>query len=321
MKKLIFLLTTTLLLISSDLFAWEATLDTGYYSRLFNQKDQLGATRPKQDIKFDFTNGLALNGNILFGAKSFSFGPELSLNYGWTNVADLQTQTAALSLISQYSYGSLNFGVKAGVNTSILTQDYMDKIDADTGFIFGFKASADLFDQQRFFFEPQLLLTPSTLSKSDLVPSFSFVIGVQKIFKPRIEQPKIIEKPYVAPMPLPKEETPVSLPEKATVVEQKKPEPVKLPEPPTPTQVEKPKPLTLNFIGNEVDTTSTLLQAVLAAYNKSPSIVVISHKTESKNRANSVAIYFKKNGVKPEDVKLKAGLKDNSIKISVMSKK
>lgn len=324
MKKLIFLVTTVLLLISSNLLAWEATLDAGYFGRLFNQKDQLGATRPRQETKIDFTNGLALNGNVLFSAKSFSFGPELSLNYGWANTTDLQVQNTALSLLSQYSYGSLNFGLKTGVSTSILTQDYMDKIDADTGFIFGFKASADILDQQRFFFEPQLFLTPSTDPKSSLVPSFSFVIGVQKIFKPKVELPKPVEKPYVAPpalIALPKEITPVSLPEKPTVVEEKKPEPVKLPEPPTPTQIEKPKPLVLNFIGNEVDPASTLLEAVIKAYNKAPSIVVISHKVESTNRANSVANHFKKSGIKPEHIKLKSGLKDKSIKISVIPKK
>jgi len=325
MKKLIFLVTTALLLISTNALAWETTLDAGYYGRLFNQKDQLGATRPRQETKIDFTSGLALDSNILFSAKSFSFGPELSINYGWVSGTDLQVQTAALSLLSQYSHGSLNFGLKAGASTNILTQDYMDKIDADTGFIFGFKASADILDQQRFFFEPQLSLTPSTDPKSPLVPSFSFVFGVQKIFKPKAEPPKHVEKPYVAPPPAPiappKEITPVSLPEAPTVVEEKKPEPVKLPEPPTPTQIEKPKPLVLNFIGNEVDPASTLLEAVIKAYNKAPSIVLISHKVESTNRANSVASHFKKNGIKPEHIKLKSGLKDKSIKISVVPKK
>jgi len=331
MKKLVFLLSAFLLLISSNVFAWEATFDLGYYGRLFNQKDELGATRPKQDTKFNFTNGLALNGNFLFGAKSFSFGPELTLNYGFTDTSSLQTQAVALSLASQYNYGSLNFGAKAGVVSNILTQDYMNKIDADTGFIFGFKGSADIFEGQQFFFEPQLFLSPSTMKEGSFVPSFAFVIGVQKRIKPtqpkpveqpKVETPKPVEKPVVvppAPVVLPKEPTPV-------VVEQKKPEPikppepVKLPEPPTPIQVEKPKPLTLNFIGNEVDPSSTLLEAVLKACNNKPSVIIIAHRVQSKNRANSVAEYFKKNGVKPEDIQLKSDLKDNSIKISVKNK-
>lgn len=323
MKKLIFLLTIVSILVSNSLYAWEATFDAGYYGRLFDQKDQLGATRPKQDIKFNFTNGLALNGNILFGVKSFSFGPELSLNYGLTNTESLQTQAISLSLMSQYNHGSLNFGLKTGVTTNILTQDYMDKLDADTGFIFGFKASADIFEGQRFFFEPQLFLSPTT--ELSFAPSFAFVIGIQKIIKPETVKPVAIV--------LPKEETPVKLAEPATpvqepvivlepvVVKQKIPEPVVLPEAPTPTQIEKPKPLTLNFIGNEVDPASTLLGAVIKAYNKSPSIILILHKKESKNRANSVATYFKKNGVNTGDIQIKAGLKDNSIKISVVNKK
>ena len=319
MKKLVFLLSAFLLLISSNVFAWEATFDLGYYGRLFNQKDELGATRPKQDTKFNFTNGLALNGNFLFGAKSFSFGPELTLNYGFTDTSSLQTQAIALSLASQYNYGSLNFGAKAGVVSNILTQDYMNKLDADTGFIFGFKGSADIFEGQQFFFEPQLFLSPSTMKEGSFVPSFAFVVGVQKRIKPtqpKVETPKPVEKPVVvppAPVVLPKEPTPA-------VVEQKKPEPVKLPEPPTPTQVEKPQPLTLNFIGNEVDPASTLLEAVLKAYNNKPSIIIIAHRIQSKNRANSVAEHFKKNGVKPEDIQLKSDLKDNSIKISVKNK-
>lgn len=320
MKKLVFLVSAFLLLITSNVFAWEATFDLGYYGRLFNQKDELGATRPKQDTKFNFTNGLALNGNFLFGAKSFSFGPELSLNYGLTDTSSLQTQMVALSLASQYNYGSLNFGAKAGVATNILTEGFMDKLDADTGFVFGFKGSADIFEGQQFFFEPQLFLSPSTMSEGSFVPSFALVIGIQKRIKPTpvkvVEQPKPIEKPVVVPpvpVVLPKEPTPV-------VVEEKKPEPIKLPEPPTPTQAEKPKPLTLNFIGNEVDPASTLLEAVLKAYNSKPSVIVISHKKESKNRANSVAEHFKKNGVKAEDIKLKLGSYENSIKISVRNK-
>lgn len=330
MKKFVFLVFTFLLLISSNVSAWEATFDLGYYGRLFNQKDELGATRPKQDTKFNFTNGLALNGNLLFGAKSFSFGPELSFNYGLTDTRSLQTQAVALSLATQYNYGPLNFGAKAGVVSNILTEDFMDKLDADTGFIFGFKGSADIFEGQQFFFEPQLFLSPSTMSEGSFIPSFAFVIGVQKrikptqpvVEKPKVEQPKPVEKPFVvppAPVVLPKEPTPV-------VVEEKKPEPikppepVKLPEPAKPILPEIPKPLTLNFNGNEVDPASTLLEAVLKAYNSKPSVIVIAHKKESKKRANSVAEHFKKNGVKPEDIQLKPGPYENSIKISVRNK-
>ena len=71
MKKIIFLLVTILLLISNNLLAWEATFDAGYYGRLYNKKDELGAVRPRQDTRFNFTNGLALNGNLLFNEEVF----------------------------------------------------------------------------------------------------------------------------------------------------------------------------------------------------------------------------------------------------------
>lgn len=322
MKKLIFLITIFLLLISNNISAWEATFDAGYYGRLFNQKDQLGATKPKQDTKFNFTNGLALNGNLLFGARSFSFGPELSFNYGLTDTKSLQTQAVALSLMSQYNHGPLNFGLKTGVVTNILTEDFMDKIDADTGFIFSFKGSADIFEGQQFFFEPQLFLSPSTVSAGSFVPSFAFAIGVQKTIKSapvRIEQPKQAEKPIVvspAPVVLPKEPTPV-------MVEERKPEPIKLPEPVTPTQVEKPKPLVLKFNENNLSEESTgFLENVIKIHNSVLSIIKINYSSGKNAKKKSEVLYnwFVEHGVKKEEVQTIPGLKGKEIKLEVTPK-
>ena len=327
MKKFVFLVFTFLLLISSNVSAWEATFDLGYYGRLFNQKDELGATRPKQDTKFNFTNGLALNGNLLFGAKSFSFGPELSFNYGLTDTRSLQTQAVALSLATQYNYGPLNFGLKTGVVSNILTEDFMDKLDADTGFIFGFKGSADIFEGQQFFFEPQLFLSPSTMSEGSFVPSFALVIGIQKrikptqpaVEKPKVEQPKPVEKPVVvppAPVILPKEPTPV-------VVEEKKSEPIKLPEPVTPTQVEKPKQLVLKFNENNLsEESSGFLENVIKIHNSVLSIIKINYSSGKNAKKKSEVLYnwFVEHGVKKEEVQTIPGLKGKEIKLEVTPK-
>lgn len=330
MKKIIFLISAFLLLFSNNSSAWEATFDAGYYGRLFNQRDQLGATSSKENTRFNFSSGLALNGNYLFGAKSFSFGPELTLNYGWTDTSSLQTQAAALSLLSQYSYGSLNFGFKTGVTTNILTEDYMNKIDADTGLIFGFKASADIFEGQRFFFEPQLYLSPSTTSEWSLVPSYALVIGLQKVVKPRV-----VVKTTVVSIVLPREVTPVKLPESATttiepviklepiVVKQKTPEPVVLPEPSTPTQVEKPKPLILKFDGNNLSPESNgFLENVLKIHNNSPSIIKIHYSNGKNAKKKSEILYnwFVEHGAKKEETQTVSGLKGKEIKLEVAPK-
>lgn len=334
MKKLLILL---LLFVPRITDAWESTIGIGAYARRFNEKDQLGALSKDEGLKPESSAGLALNGSFLFSVSpAISFGPDLSLTYSWLSAPqqnNLQTQSFIAAGNLQYSDNGFSLALKPGFIINSLTTENDVKIDFDTGFITSIKVGSEVFDFARFYFEPQLIITPSTEAKNVFVNSFALVIGVEKVFssKKKIEIVKVVEV-VVEP---PKEITPAKLPEIITpvaappviivtpiVVElPKEITPVKLPEPPTPAQpAEKPKPLTLNFIGNEVDSSSTLLEAVVKAYKQTPSIVLITHKPEAKNKVKSVVEFLNKNGVTTQDIKIESDSKDKSIKLSVKKK-
>lgn len=329
MKKL--LLTLFLLLLSNTANAWEATLGLGGYGRIFDEKDQLGAVSKHESLIPEFSGGLALNGSFLFDASpSFRIGPDLMLGYGWLSAqvnerfgTSLQNQTIITSLNVQYQIYDFRVSVKPGFVVNTLTAGYTDKIDSDTGFSSSLRFSTDLFSSARFFFEPQVLFSPSVESKNSFVPLYSLTLGFEKIFSSKKVAAPVVEKPV--------EVKPVKPPEKATSTKASEPvsEPVKLPIQPTPTgspeitKTEQKQPSTLKFKENTVDEGSSgFLNKLLAAHKTFSSVIKIYHSEDknSKTKAENLLSWFIERGVKRDEIFLSSTLENKGIKIEIIKK-
>jgi hypothetical protein len=331
MKKL--LLTLFLLLLSNTANAWEATVGLGGYGRIFDEKDQLGAVSKHESLIPEFSGGLALNGSFLFDASpSFRIGPDLMLGYGWLSAqanenfgSSLQNQTIITSLNVQYQIYDFRVSVKPGFVVNTLTAGYTDKIDSDTGFSSSIRFSTDLFSRGRFFFEPQVLFSPSVESKNSFVPSYSLTLGFEKIFSSKKIVVPVIEKPVevkpVVKTPEPVVE-PVKLPEPATVVNFATV--VKLPEPSTPTKLseqdvkleeKKVEPpvqiLPKSYLENILKTQKSLQTPIKISYSKDEYI---------KTKVDSLVSWFVERGLKKENIILSDKLKTKGIKIDILKK-
>lgn len=316
MKKL--LLTLFLLLLSNTANAWEATLGLGGYGRIFDEKDQLGAVSKHESLIPEFSGGLALNGSFLFDASpSFRIGPDLMLGYGWLSAqanerfgSSLQNQTIITSLNVQYQIYDFRVSVKPGFVVNTLTAGYTDKIDSDTGFSSSLRFSTDLFSSARFFFEPQVLFSPSVESKNSFVPSYSLTLGFEKIFSPKkVTAPvveKLVEVKPVVKIPEPVVE-PVKLPEPAT--------PVKQPDPPVKTEETKVEPqLNVESKG--------YLENILKVHKilKSSIKIIYSEDKILKEKAEKLATWFAERGVSKEDIVLTNTLETKGIRIEILKK-
>jgi hypothetical protein len=328
MKKLLSLF----LLLPSIANAWEASVGVGAYTRRFNEKDQLGVVLKEEPLKLEASTGLALNGSFLFSASSFlRIGPDISLAYGPTSKDNLQAGTAMIGPSIQYGDNGFNIAFKPSFAVNILTAGYDDKIDIDTGFAAAMKVSAQVFETKRFFFEPQLILAPSTEAKYVFVPSFGIIIGIENIFTPSkpvqvqpvvipvqatpvvVEAPKEVT-PVVEP---PKEITPVVLPTPATPIEIK---PIEV----KPIVVEaKPKKRILKFNDDKLDDESLgFLENIVEIHKSTPSTIVVSYSRgdKAKKKADVLYTWFTTHGADKKDVKSIPGLKGKEIKIEVAPK-
>ena len=324
MKKLLSLL----LLLPSIANAWEASVGAGAYTRRFNEKDQLGVVLKEEPLKLEASAGLALNGSFLFSASSFlRVGPEASLIYGWAGKENSQVATAMVGPSVQFGDNGFYIALKPSFAVNMLTNGYTDKVDIDTGFATSVKVSAQVFETKRFFFEPQLILSPSVEAKYSFVPSFGIIIGIENIFtisKPVQVQPVVIpveatpvvvEKPK--PVEAPKEITPVVLPTPATPVEIK---PIEV----KPIVVEaKPKKRVLKFNGDSLDDESLgFLENIIEIHKSTPSTIVVSYSrgNKAKKKADVLYTWFTTHGADKKDVKSIPGLKGKEIKIEVTPK-
>ena len=313
MKKLLSLL----LLLPSIANAWEASVGAGAYTRRFNEKDQLGVVLKEEPLKLDASAGLALNGSFLFSASSFlRVGPEASLIYGWAGKENSQVATAMVGPSIQLEDNGFYIALKPSFVLNMLTNGYTDKVDIDTGFATSLKVSAQVFETKRFFFEPQLILSPSVEAKNSFVSSFGIIIGIENIFapsKPVQVQPVVIPV-QVTPVVIetPKEITPVVLPTPATPVEVK------------PIVVEaKPKKRVLKFNGDVLDDESLgFLENIVEIHKSTPSTIVVSYSRGNKAKKKAEVLYdwFTTHGADKKDVKSIPGLKGKEIKIEVTPK-
>ena len=311
MKKLLSLL----LLLPSIANAWEASVGAGVYSRRFNDKDQLGVYLKEEPLKLDASAGLALNGSFLFSASSFlRVGPEASLIYGWAGKENSQVATAMVGPSIQLEDNGFYIALKPSFTINMLTNGYDDKIDIDTGFATSLKVSAQVFETKRFFFEPQLILSPSVEAKYSFVSSFGIIIGIENIFapsKPVQVQPVVIPvqaTPVVVETP--KEITPVVLPTPTTPVEK-------------PVEVIKPKKKVLKFNGDALDDESLgFLENIVSIHKSVPSTIVVSYSRgeNAKKKADVLYTWFTTHGADKENVQTEPGLKDKEIKIEVKPK-
>jgi hypothetical protein len=329
MKKLLSLL----LLIPSIANAWEASVGAGVYSRRFNDKDQLGVVLKEEPLKLDASAGLALNGSFLFSASSFlKVGPEASLIYGWAGKENSQVATAMVGPSVQFGDNGFYIVLKPSFTINMLTNGYTDKVDIDTGFATSVKVSAQVFETKRFFFEPQLILSPSVEAKYSFVPSFGIIIGIESIFAP--------SKPVqVQPVVIPVQATPVVVeaPKEATPVIIETPKeitPVVLPTPATPVEVKsievkpivveaKPKKRVLKFNGDVLDDESLgFLENIIEIHKSTPSTIVVSYSrgNKAKKKADVLYTWFTTHGADKKDVKSIPGLKGKEIKIEVTPK-
>ena len=315
MKKL--LLTLFLLLLSNTANAWEATVGLGGYGRIFDEKDQLGAVSKHESLIPEFSGGLALNGSFLFDASpSFRIGPDLMLGYGCLSAqvnerfgTSLQNQTIITSLNVQYQIYDFRVSVKPGFVVNTLTAGYTDKIDSDTGFSSSLRFSTDLFSSARFFFEPQVLFSPSVESKNSFVPSYSLTLGFEKIFSPKKVAAPVVEK-IVEVVPVKPSEPvvePVKLPEPAT--------PVKQPDPPVKIEETKVEPqLNVESKG--------YLENILKVHKvlKSSIKIIYSEDKVLKEKAEKLATWFAERGVSKEDIVLTNTLETKGIRIEILKK-
>jgi hypothetical protein len=261
---------------------------------------------------------LALNGSFLFDASpSFRIGPDLMLGYGWLSAqvnerfgTSLQNQTIITSLNVQYQIYDFRVSVKPGFVVNTLTAGYTDKIDSDTGFSSSLRFSTDLFSSARFFFEPQVLFSPSVESKNSFVPSYSLTLGFEKIFSPKKVPAPVVEKPVeVKPAvktPEPVVE-PIKLPEPAT--------PVKQPDPPVKVEETKVEPqLNVESKG--------YLENILKVHKvlKSSIKIIYSEDKILKEKAEKLATWFAERGVSKEDIVLTNTLETKGIRIEILKK-
>ena len=144
-----------------------------------------GVYLKEEPLKLDASAGLALNGSFLFSASSFlKVGPEASLIYGWAGKENSQVATAMVGPSIQLEDNGFYIALKPSFTINMLTNGYDDKIDIDTGFATSLKVSAQILETKRFFFEPQLILSPSVEAKYSFVSSFGIIIGIENIFAP-----------------------------------------------------------------------------------------------------------------------------------------
>lgn len=324
MKKL--LLTLFLLLLSNTANAWEATVGLGGYGRIFDEKDQLGAVSKHESLIPEFSGGLALNGSFLFDASpSFRIGPDLMLGYGWLSAqanerfgSSLQNQTIITSLNVQYQIYDFRVSVKPGFVVNTLTAGYTDKIDSDTGFSSSLRFSTDLFSSARFFFEPQVLFSPSVESKNSFVPSYSLTLGFEKIFSSKKIATPVVEKIVeTVPVKPPEETTPVKVSESVV-------EPIKLPEvvvpikkPDLPVKVEETK------VEPQLNVESKgYLENILKVHKvlKSSIKIIYSEDKILKEKAEKLATWFVERGVSKEDIVLTNTLETKGIRIEILKK-
>ena len=311
MKKLLSLL----LLIPSIANAWEASVGAGVYSRRFNDKDQLGVVLKEEPLKLDASAGLALNGSFLFSASSFlKVGPEASLIYGWAGKENSQVATAMVGPSVQFGDNGFYIVLKPSFTINMLTNGYTDKVDIDTGFATSVKVSAQVFETKRFFFEPQLILSPSVEAKYSFVPSFGIIIGIENIFVPskpvQVQPVAIPVEPTPVVVETPKEATPVVLPTPATPVEK-------------PVETNKPKKKVLKFNGDNLDDESLgFLENIVSIHKSVPSTIVVSYSRgeNAKKKADVLYNWFSTHGADKENVQTEPGLKDKEIKIEVKPK-
>lgn len=315
MKKVLFVI-LLLLFIPSESNAWESSIGTGYQGRIFRPKDDLGSTNEFNIIHPKFSNQLALDGSFLFGANSFfKTGLSLSFAYGkfyiQENVNNLQIWSSTIALDLQHTNKNLNFHLKPGFIINGVTSGYTEKIDIDAGvFSFGVRISINLFGSQRFFIEPQMLLTPQIGMKVATEPVI--VIGIESIFKPNKIIEKVIDKPEIRVIEPPKEITPVVIPEPAT--------PVSIPAPVTETE----KPAVLKFSGDNLISPESLgfLEKVVKIHNSVLSVIKInfSKGENAKKKAEALYTWFIQYGVNKDEVQLAPGLKGKEIRIEVVPK-
>ena len=317
MKKL--LLTLFLLLLSNTANAWEATVGLGGYGKMFDEKDQLGAVSFSEPLKLKTSMGLALNGSFLFNASpSFKIGPDISFGYGWVSTAinekldsqSFQNQTIVTSINLQYQVYDFRISVKPGFVVNTLTDSYTDKIDSDTGFSSSIKFSTDLFPKTMFFFEPQVLFSPSIESKDSFVPSYSLTLGFEQIFSPKKVAVPVVEKP-VEVKPVVKTPEPIV-------------EPAKLPEPVTPVKQPDP-PIKVEEIKTEPQLnveSKGYLENILKVHKvlKSSIKIIYSEDKVLKEKAEKLATWFAERGVSKEDIVLTNTLETKGIRIEILKK-
>jgi hypothetical protein len=239
------------------------------------------------------------------------------LGYGWLFAqvnerfgSSLQNQTIITSLNIQYQIYDFRVSVKPGFVVNTLTAGYTDKIDSDTGFSSSLRFSTDLFSRGRFFFEPQVLFSPSVESKNSFVPSYSLTLGFEKIFSSKKVVAPVVEKPVeVKPAvktPEPVVE-PVKLPEPAT--------PVKQPDPPVKVEETKVEPqLNVESKG--------YLENILKVHKvlKSSIKIIYSEDKILKEKAEKLATWFVERGVSKEDIVLTNTLETKGIRIEILKK-
>ena len=130
MKKLLSLI----LLLPSIANAWESSVGVGAYHRRFDSKDQLGTAVKEEPLKLNTAAGLALNGSFLFSASSiWGVGSEASLAYGWAEKKDSQVASVMIGPSIQYGDRGFSVALIPSFAVNILTDNYKNKIDADTG--------------------------------------------------------------------------------------------------------------------------------------------------------------------------------------------
>lgn len=310
MKKLLLLIS---LFVPFSVYAWESSVGIGYSGRLFKEKDELGSTTIANKVKPKYSNQLALNGSVLFSANSFlRAGFDLTLAYGnfyiQENITNLQIWTAIIALDIEYINKNFSLQLKPGFIVNGVTLNYTKEVDVDAGvFSLGLRASTEVFNSQRIFVEPQMIVTPQI--GLTFATSPAIIVGIENIFKPKKVIQKVVE---VLPVEIPKEITPIKLPEPAT--------PVSLPALATETA----KPVALKFTGENglSDESLGFLEKVVKVHNSIPSIIKINYSRgeNAKKKAEALYTWFIKYGVKENEVQIIPGLKGKEIRIEVAPK-
>ena len=300
LKKLLLIL----LLIPTDAFTWEASVGIGYYGRKFNQSDNLGAYQGYMYATPDHTNGGSLNTTFLFDInENFRLGADSMFNYGqhsvqetFLNFKSYQTWSYIAAPTIQYHKEDFIIAFKPGFIVNGMTGDYKHRVDIDTSFSFALRISAPIFSSQRIFFEPQMVIAPSTGNLYAPVASPAIVVGIEQIFVPKQKVIELPKEPTVVKLPEP--ETPVDIPALPTVV--------------TATNTESPKKMVLKFNENNLDADSTdFLQNILNIHNRIPSVITVyyANSESAKTKADVLYNWFTSHGAIKEEVILLNGLK------------